>query len=559
MEKIWLKHYPKGVPAEIDTHLYSSIVELFEHSCKKFADKTALINMGYHMSYAELEYYSGCFAAFLQEHLRLKKGERFAIMLPNVLQFPVAFFGALRAGLIVVSVNPQYTVRELVHQLKDSGATGIIVLANFAHVLTKALAETDIKHVIITELGDLFRFPKKHLVNFAAKYIKKLIPRYKIPNAYTFSTLLKLSQNMTFEPVSLNEQDVALLQYTGGTTGVAKGAELTHYNLLSNVSQCLAWVEPELHEGEEVIVTALPLYHIFALTVCCLAFFRVGFAALLITNPRDISRFVKELSQTRFTIFTGVNTLFNVLNNAVSFPDLDFESLRMTIAGGMAVQQAVADKWQEITGCVITEGYGLTEASPVVTINLLGDSTFRGSIGLPIPSTEVKICDQAGHEVPLGEKGELFVKGPQVMNHYWKKPEETAAVMIDGWLCTGDMVRMDEDGFIYIVDRKKDMIDVSGFNVYPNEVEAVLVSHPGVLEAGVVGVPDAKSGEAVKAFVVKKDPTLNEQALLDYCHENLTAYKIPKYIEFRHDLKKSSIGKVLRRELQEGHHGDGDS
>lgn len=552
MEKIWLKSYPPQIPAEINVDIYQSIVDMFEKSCERYQNAIAFSNLGSKMPYAELEKQSQIFAAFLQQRLGLKKGDRVAIMLPNILQYPVAMFGILRAGLIVVNVNPLYTATELAHQLQDCGAETIIVLANFANVLETALPQTNIKHVIVTEIGDLLGAIKGSLVNLVVKHIKKMVPAWHIPNAITFHQAMQQGQQVNFVKVDVRGDDIAYLQYTGGTTGTAKGAMLTHRNMVANVEQCLTWVAGGIELKEDTVIIALPLYHIFSLTICCLAFINVGGHGVLITNPRDIKGFIKELSKVPFNIFVGVNTLFNALMHNSEFAKLNFSHLKLNIAGGMAMQTAVAEKWEQMTGKPITEGYGLTEASPVVTINLVNVKKFSSSIGLPIPSTDVKICNENGEEVPMGDVGELFVKGPQVMLGYWQKEAETKNVLsADGWLETGDIVRMDDQGFIYIVDRKKDMIIVSGFNVYPNEVEDVIASHPGVLEVGVIGMPSEQTGEVVKAFIVKKDPNLTEQEILDYAHQKLTRYKVPKIVEFRSELPKSNVGKILRRKLRE--------
>lgn len=552
MEKIWLRTYPKDVPADINPNLYSSLVALFEHNCQRFSNKPAFSNLGTQLTYAEVAEKSHHFAAFLQQELKLEKGARVAIMMPNLLQYPVTLFGILCAGMTVVNVNPLYTAPELAHQLRDSGAETIIVLANFASVLEKALPQTAVKHVIVTEVGDLFGGVKGALVNFVVKHIKKMVPDWQIPGVIKFNNVLKQGAQKCFQRIELNGDDIAFLQYTGGTTGVAKGAMLSHRNMVANVLQVLTWFGDRLKPGEEIVIAALPLYHIFALTICSLAFLGVGAHAVLITNPRDIPQFIKILRKLRFTAFIGVNTLYNALLNRPEFTRLDFKALHLSVAGGMAMQRPIAEKWQQLTNSFILEGYGLTEASPVVSVNPADITGFTGSIGLPVASTDVKICDEEGKEVALGESGELYVKGPQVMPGYWQKPEETKkAFTEDGWLKTGDVVRMDEKGFIYMVDRKKDMVIVSGFNVYPSEVEEVIASHPGVLEVGVIGVASEKSGEVVKAFVVKKDPNLTEKDILDFCAEHLTRYKIPKVIQFRDELPKSNVGKILRRKLRD--------
>lgn len=552
MQKPWLNSYPKGVPETINPDVYASIVQVFNESCETYSTKPAFTNMGTTLTYQQLDEQSRDFAAYLQNNLGLKKGDRFAIMLPNTLQYPVALFGALRAGLTVVNVNPLYTARELSHQLKDSGAEGILILANFAHVLEQVISETDVKHVIVTELGDLFPFPKGILINSVLKYIKKMVPAWNIPSAKYFKQVIKSGSEMTFEPVKLKGEDIAFLQYTGGTTGVAKGAMLTHRNMVANMEQASAWLGNMLELGEETIITALPLYHIFSLTANCMVFMKSGGLNVLITNPRDIPGFVKVLKKTKFTAITGVNTLFNALLNHDDFKTIDFSSLKICLGGGMAVQRAVAEKWQDVTGTTLVEAYGLTETSPAACINPLTLESYNGSIGVPIPSTEAKIISDSGEEVPTGEPGELMIRGPQVMKGYWGRPEATAKTITeDGWLHTGDIAKIDEKGFVYIVDRKKDMILVSGFNVYPNEIEDVVASHPSVLEVAAVGVPDNHSGEVVKIFVVKKDEKLEDAELIEFCREHLTGYKVPRFVEFRDELPKTNVGKILRRELKE--------
>lgn len=552
MEKIWLKSYQEGVPAEINPDTYSSLVDIFEQSCQKFKDHIAFSNIGSHLTYEKLSNLCTSFAAFCQKKLKLEKGSRLAIMLPNLLQYPVAMFGGLKAGLTIVNVNPLYTARELAHQLKDSGATTIIVLANFAHVLQEALPQTDIKNVIVTELGDLFKFPKSFFVNFIVKYVKKMVPTWTINNSINFKSVLAEGEKESFEHVPVNGQDLAYLQYTGGTTGILKGAELTHRNIVANLEQASAWIKPTLVDGKEIIITALPLYHIFSLTANCLTFMKHGAQNVLITNPRDIPRFVSELSKIPFTAFTGVNTLFNALLNFPKFKEIDFSHLHLALGGGMAVQKTVALRWKAITNTPLLEAYGLTETSPAVTINPLNLKEYNGSIGLPVSSTDIAIRDENGNDLPIGVEGELLVKGPQVMRRYWNNPEETQKVFTtDGWLKTGDIAVMDEKGFIKLVDRKKDMILVSGFNVYPNEIEDIISGIPGVSEVAVIGIPDEHSTEAVKAFIVKKNPNLTQEDVLEFCHKLLTGYKIPKYIEFRDQLPKSNVGKVLRRILRE--------
>ncbi len=534
MEKIWLRSYPPGVPATIDLTTYSSIGQLFEASAAKFADKAAFVNMDRALSYAQLDELSRSFAAYLQNGLGLAKGARVALMMPNILQYPVALFGALRAGYTAVNCNPLYTPRELEHQLKDSGAEVIVVVENFASTLAQVRDKTAVKHVITTKLGDLLGFPKGPIVNFVVKHIKKMVPDWRIPDAVTFKSVLAEGAKLHLNPVEVSRSDIAFLQYTGGTTGVPKGAMLTHGNLLANLEQAHAWLKDVLIEGKETVITPLPLYHVFALMANCLLFLKIGARNVLITNPRDIPAFVKELKKYPFTVITGVNTLFNALLNNPAFATVDCSRLRVTLGGGMAVQEAVAKRWQEVTGTTLLEAYGLTETSPAVTVNPLNLKAYNHSIGLPLPSTEISIWDDEGRELPLGEAGELCVRGPQVMAGYWMRPEETAKVMLpDGFLRTGDIAKVDPQGFVYIVDRKKDLILVSGFKVFPNEIEDVIQAHPGVLEVGAVGVPDPYSGEAVKVVVVRKDPRLTPEGLLAFCHQNLTGYKIPRHIEFR--------------------------
>jgi long-chain acyl-CoA synthetase len=551
VEKIWLKRYPSGVPAEINPDNYQSVTEVFEESCKKFNHLNAFANLGYVMSFAELEAKARDFAAYLQKDLGLKKGDRVAVMMPNLLQYPVALFGILQAGLTVVNVNPMYTPRELEHQMNDSGAKVIVIVANFAHVLAEVIEKTGLEKVIVTEIGDLLPFPKSLLVNFVIKYVKKMVPAYELPGAIKFNSALTAGHKQTLDPVQISGDDLAFLQYTGGTTGVAKGAMLTHRNMVANMEQISAAVGPTIEEGQEIIITALPLYHIFCLTVNCMAFMKHGGLNVLITNPRDMPAFVEELKKWRFTAISGVNTLFNGLINTPGFSELDFSALKLVAGGGMAVQKAVAEKWQQITGAFILEGYGLTESSPVVCMNPVDLAGFSGSIGLPVPSTDVSLRDENNVEVPLGEPGELCVKGPQVMLGYWQRPDETDKTIKEGWLLTGDIATVDEQGFFRIVDRKKDMILVSGFNVFPNEIEDVVAHHEGVLECACIGVADEKSGEAVKVFVVAK-PGVNLTAddIREFCKKELTGYKLPKHIEFREELPKSNVGKILRRELR---------
>ncbi len=552
VEKIWLQSYQEGVPAEVDLGEFQSLGEMFQNSVTLYRDRVVFINMGAEMTYGELDALSRDFAAYLQTSLKLQKGDRVAIMMPNVLQYPVCMLGALRAGCVVVNCNPLYTPRELEHQLKDSGAETIVVLENFAHTLAHVIAQTSIKNVVIARMGDLLGFAKGALVNFVVKHVKKMVPAWRIPGAVDFGRAISQGAASGFTPVSVTQDDLAYLQYTGGTTGLSKGAMLTHGNILANLSQAHAWIKAELKEGEELVVTALPLYHIFALTANCFLFMRIGARNLLITNPRDLKSFVSDLAKYPFTVILGVNSLFNLLLNNEAFKTLDFSTLKITLGGGMAVQSSIAEKWKRLTGVPLIEAYGLTETSPAAVINPLNNSEYTGAIGLPISSTDVAIRNDDGIDVPLGERGELCIRGPQVMKAYYHRPEETANVMMpDGFLRTGDIVVMDEKGYIKIVDRKKDMILVSGFNVYPNEVEEVVAMHPGVLEVASVGVATEGAGEVVKIFVVKKDESLTAEQLIAHCRANLTGYKVPRQVEFRKDLPKSNVGKILRRELRE--------
>ncbi|HDL8518851.1 TPA: long-chain-fatty-acid--CoA ligase FadD [Yersinia enterocolitica] len=551
MEKVWLKRYPADVPAEIDPDRYSSLVEMFENAALRYADQPAFINMGEVMTFRKLEERSRAFAAYLQQGLGLQKGDRVALMMPNLLQYPIALFGILRAGMVVVNVNPLYTPRELEHQLNDSGAAAIVIVSNFAHTLEKIVFKTQVKHVILTRMGDQLSTAKGTLVNFVVKYIKRLVPKYYLPDAISFRTALQKGRRMQYVKPDVINTDMAFLQYTGGTTGVAKGAMLTHRNMQSNLEQAKAAYAPLLQPGHELVVTALPLYHIFALTMNCLLFIELGGRSLLITNPRDIPGMVKELSRYPFTAMTGVNTLFNALLNNEEFTKLDFSTLCLSVGGGMPVQKAVAEKWEKLTGKHLLEGYGLTECSPLVTGNPYDLKHYSGSIGLPVPSTDVRLVDDEGNDVAMGEPGELWVRGPQVMLGYWQRPEATDEVLKDGWLATGDIATLDEQGFLRIVDRKKDMILVSGFNVYPNEIEDVVALYAKVLESAAVGVPNEVSGETVKLFVVKKDASLTQEELLTHCRRYLTGYKVPKIVEFRDELPKSNVGKILRRELRD--------
>ena len=548
MEKIWLKEYPKGIPAEVDIHQYSSLRDILEKSCARFRELPAYDNMSVSMSYGELDGLSRDFAAYLQNELGLGKGERVAIMLPNLLQYPVALFGALRAGLTVVNVNPLYTVRELEHQLEDSAATVIVVLENFAHTLQAALAKTQVRTVITTQIGDLFPGGKALVTNLVVKYLKHMVPAWNIPGAIGFKQTLRAGRRHPLREVPLAHDDIAFLQYTGGTTGVAKGAVLTHGNMVANLQQVAAWIARDLVEGAEIIVLPLPLYHVYALT-SNLVFIKIGARNILITNPRDMPGFIKELKAIRFTGMIGVNTLYHALLNAPGFAELAAHTLKVTSAGGMAVQRVVAEKWKQVTGVPIIEGYGLTETSPVAICNPLNLTEWTGTLGLPIPSTEVALLDEAGGEVPLGEVGEICIRGPQVTRGYWNQAAETArAFTADGWFRTGDMGFMNQKGYVKLTDRKKDMILVSGFNVYPNEVEDVIMMHPGVLEVAVIAAPDERSGEAVKAVVVRKDPALTAEELIAHCQKNLTGYKVPKIVDFRTEpLPKTNVGKILRR------------
>ena len=552
LERPWLDNYPSGVPAAIDVGEYPSIIAVLDRAHADYRDRPAFSNFGKALTFADVDRLSRQFAAYLLGELQLKKGDRVAIMLPNCLQYPVAIFGVLRAGLTVVNVNPMYTARELRHQLEDSGAKAILVLDNFGGTVQEVLEHLPGVRAITSGLGDMLGFPKGSIVNFVLKYVKKMVPDYRIEGAVRFRDALTLGQMHPLPEVAIGHDDIAFLQYTGGTTGVAKGAMLTHANMIANMQQVGAWVTLSLDRGQEVAIAALPLYHIFSLTACAMVFMRIGAHSVLVTNPRDMPEFVKILKSVPFSILPGVNTLFNGLLNTPGFEQLDFSHLKVTLGGGMAVQRAVAEKWKQVTGCTLAEAYGLTETSPGVCINPLDLKDYNGSIGLPLPSTDVCVKDDAGKVLATGEIGELCVKGPQVMKGYWQRPEETAKVIDgDGWLHTGDMARMDERGYFYIVDRKKDMILVSGFNVYPNEVEDVIAGLDGVLEVAAVGVPDDKSGEAVKVFIVKKDPSLTVEQIKAYCRDNLTGYKQPRYVEFRTELPKTNVGKILRKELRE--------
>lgn len=551
MEKVWLKSYPSGVPAEIDPSEFMSVGEVFERSCREFAGRDAYVSMGTAITYAELDRLSAAFAAYLQSVIGLVPGSRVAIMMPNVLQYPVVMFGALRAGYTVVNCNPLYTPRELEHQLNDSGAEVIVVLENFAATLQRVVERTAVRHVVVAALGDLLSGLKGLIVNFVVRHVKKMVPSFELAGSVRFNDALKLGRAHVLNPVNVVHADIAFLQYTGGTTGVAKGAMLTHRNVVANMMQADAWIRPFI-SGPQIVITALPLYHIFALTANCLVFLKLGATNVLIANPRDIPGFVKELAKYRFTVITGVNTLFNALLNNTDFAKLDFSGLTVSLGGGMAVQRAVAERWKAITGKPLIEAYGLTETSPAVCINPPDKEDFSGCIGLPVPSTEISIRNDQGEELPVGEAGELCVRGPQVMKGYYRRPEETAAVMTaDCFIRTGDVATVDEAGYVRIVDRKKDMILVSGFNVYPNEVEDVVAGCAGVLECCVIGLPDEHSGEVVKVFVVSKDLTLNAERVIEHCRTQLTPYKVPRHVEFRAELPKTNVGKILRRALKE--------
>ncbi len=552
LEKPWFKSYPNGMQQTVDLDAYQSVAEVFESAVSKYADLPAFYCMGTTLSYQEMEKHTANLAAYLQSIPGMQKGDRVAVMMPNVLQNPISIFAILRAGFTVVNTNPLYTPRELKHQLKDSGTKVIIVVDNFCHTLQEVVSETDVQQVITTQLGDMLKFPKSLIVNAVVKYVKKMVPAYSLPTSITFKQALSGGSSNTFTPVKTTHDDLAFLQYTGGTTGLAKGAMLTNGNMVANMQQASEWIAPAVTERKEIIITALPLYHIFSLTANCLTFMKIGALNYLITNPRDMPGFVKELNSVKFTVITGVNTLFNGLLNTEGFNQIDFSSLKLALGGGMAVQESVAERWKRVTNSPLLEAYGLTETSPAVCINPLHLDDFNGSIGLPIPSTEVSIRTEDGEFLPQGEVGELCVRGPQVMKGYWNKPEETAFVLDEtGWLKTGDIAIMDEDGFFKIVDRKKDMILVSGFNVFPNEIESIIASCPGVLEVGVIGVMDDSSGEAVKAVIVRNDDTLTEKEIKAHCKKNLTNYKVPRYIEFRTELPKTNVGKILRRELRD--------
>jgi long-chain acyl-CoA synthetase len=550
MDRIWLKSYPAGVPADIELGKIRTLAQLFDDSAARYADSVAYVQMGRSMTYRKLDELSRGFAAYLQKTARMGKGERF-VMLPNVLQYPIAMFAALRAGLVVVNTNPLYTAPELEHQLKDSGATAILVLENFAHVVEKVLPRTDLKHVFVTGVGDLLGFPKSSIVSFVIRRVRKQVPPWRISGATAFKSALQAGGRLAFDAVDIKPDDLAYLQYTGGTTGVAKGAMLTHANICANVQQSEAWIQPQFRQDTDTLITPIPLYHIFALTANCLLFLRLGWRNILIINPRDFPAVIKELKKYPFAYISGVNTLFNALLNTPGFDSVDFSHLRITLGGGMAVQGVVAERWKRVTGKILTQAWGLTETSPAACINPPLED-FNGSIGLPIPSTLISIRDDAGNDLAIGEVGEICVLGPQVTVGYWKRPDETAKVMLPGgWLRTGDVGRMDTRGYVFIEDRKKDMILVSGFNVYPNEVEAIAATHPGIVEVAAVAQPDEHSGEVVALYVVRKDPALTEKAIIDFCRKSLAAYKVPRHVYFREELPKTNVGKILRKALRE--------
>ena len=550
MDKIWLKRYPKGMPETIDPEHYNSLLELFDESFTQYASLPAYSNMSKTMTYQQIDIATKAVASYLQNTLGLGRGDKVAVMMPNLLQTPISILGVLRAGCTVVNVNPLYTARELEHQLNDSETKAIFILANFAHTLESVIGKTNVQHVVLTQIGDMLGGVKKHLVNFVVKRVKKMVPPFSLPNAIAFNDVVT-ADHRAYKKPEIHRDDLAFLQYTGGTTGVSKGAMLSHGNMVGNLEQVSGCLDNVLDKGKEVVITALPLYHIFALTANCLTFMKYGGHNILITNPRDMPGFVKELSKYPFTAITGVNTLFNGLLNTPGFAELDFLNLKMSLGGGMAVQRPVAEKWQAVTKSKLMEGYGLTECAPLVTICPYDLDGYNGSIGLPAPSTELKIVLENGEEAPKGEAGELCVKGPQVMQGYYNRPEATAECLKDGWFATGDIATYDDEGFFYIVDRKKDMILVSGFNVFPNEIEEIVAMHDGVLEVAAIGVPHEVSGEQVKVFIVKKDPSLTEKDIISHCRDNLTNYKVPKLVEFRDELPKTNVGKILRRALKD--------
>lgn len=549
MEKIWLKKYPKGVNAEIDLNTYKSIIDVFNEAVKNYGSKPCFTNLDHSLSYTDVDQLSDHFASYLLNICKLKKGDRIAIQMPNLLQYPVVLFGAMKAGLIIVNTNPLYTDREMEHQFRDADCKAVVIVDLYAHLLQKIISHTDVQHVIVTSVGDFLPFPKKHIVNTVIKYVKKMVPDYSLPLSVRLTEALKKGSQLSFDPAVMNHDDIAFLQYTGGTTGVAKGAMLTHKNILANMLQTFEWLRPKLKRGEEIVLTPLPLYHIFSLTVNCMTLMAFGAQNILVTNPRDIPEFIKIMKKYKPTVMSGVNTLFNALMNHKDFLSMDLSNLKISVAGAMALQEAVAKKWMKLTNSPVVEGYGLTETSPVACCNPIDGTDKVGTIGMPFPSTDIKLIDDKGDEVPMGEMGELCVKGPQVMKGYWQRPDETAKVMDGEWLKTGDIAVVDNDGFFKIVDRKKDMILVSGFNVYPNEVEDVVASHPAVLEVAAIGVPDEHSGEVVKIFVVKKSDVTGDD-LIAFSRKKLTGYKVPKKVEFRTELPKSNVGKILRKDLR---------
>ena len=549
-QRPWIKNYPSGIPANIDADSYSTLVEMFQETFDKYNSKTAFSCMGKELTFTQVDKLSRQFGAYLRSR-GLEPGDKIALMMPNLLQYPIALFGALRAGLVVVNTNPLYTPREMRHQFTDSGAKAIVIAENFAHNLEQILGDTNIKTVITTSIGGMLGFPKKAIVNFVVRKIKRMVPKYNIPNTVTFMDAVRQGKRFTLEDHKGSPDEVILLQYTGGTTGVSKGAMLTNRNLIANMLQIRAWMTPFLKDGEEVALCPLPLYHIFAFSVNCLALMSYGLTAVLVTNARDLGSVIKAMKDYRISLITGVNTLFNALVNHKDFGSVDFSNLKITVGGGMAVQRSVAEQWQKVTGCFLSEGYGMTESSPVVSVNPLDGTGRLGTIGLPVSSTDVRIVDEIGNALGYNQPGELQVKGPQVMKGYYNRPDETAKTILGEWLATGDMAMINEEGFLQIVDRKKDMILVSGFNVYPNEVEEVVASHPKVLECAAIGMPHEKSGEVVKIFVVAKDKSLKEKELIEYCRGNLTGYKVPKTVEFRKELPKTNVGKILRRALRE--------
>jgi long-chain acyl-CoA synthetase len=550
MNKIWLKNYEPGVPAELPKIPHTSLIELFEDVFQRYRDLPAYSSFGRTISYAQLDKLSRDFAAYLQNKLNVVKGDRVAIMLPNLLQYPIAMLGIMRAGAAVVNVNPLYTHTEMLHQLADCQAKVIVIIANDAHILQQEIHGTNIEHVITTEVGDLCSFPKSLLINFVVKHIKKLVPKFAFKNSINFKNILQQGKNLEFKKVALTGEDIAFLQYTGGTTGVAKGAILAHKNMLANIMQASVWLKPSLTHGQEIIITPLPLYHIFSLMANCLTFMNYGALNILVADPRDMDGFIKILKKFKFTAITGVNTLFNGLLNNPKFKEVDFSKLKIALGGGMPVQNVVAEKWHKLTGKPLLEAYGMTETCPAICINPINLPKYNGTIGLPVPSTMISIRDDDGNELPLGETGELWVQGPQVMQGYWQKPQETKNVMSGDWFKTGDIALINEDGFVKIVDRKKDMILISGFKVFPNEVEEVLYHMPGILEAAVIGIKKDGFNEEVQAFIVKSNPNITKEQIIAHCHEHLTGYKIPKHIEFRDKLPKSNVGKILRRELR---------